>query len=182
MAATSQRRARLERMWCAASVLPRCTWRMALALCSLSLLLGTSPGAAQPAEESSPTPYVTAEQVRAWRAQGQPVTFLDVREADEFHAGHIPRAINSPYEQVDRLSEQLPHDQPIVVYCIHSTHRAPAAATTLRRLGLANARILEGGLVAWQVAGGALQASDLAEMPKILPLTQRCSDKTRVVQ
>ena len=92
----------------------------------------------------------------------------------EIAAGHIAGATNILYSRVAELAPQLPHDQPIVLYCIHSAHRAPEAAATLRKLGFSNTAILEGGIVAWQADGRAIHASDLANEPKILPLTARC--------
>ena len=121
-------------------------------------------------------PYVTPATVKQWQAEG-PVTFLDVREADEFAAGHLPGAINVPSDQAVSLAGRLPHDEPIVVYCIHSAHRAPAAARRLREQQFTNAYVLEGGIVAWQAGGLTIRASDLAQAPAILPYTERCANK-----
>ena len=126
--------------------------------------------------QASSTPYVTPNTVRSWMEENKPITFLDVRAADEFAAGHIKGAISIRYDQVASLADQLPHDQPIVLYCIHSSHRAPEAAKTLRQLGFQNTYVMEGGIVAWQVAGFPIQARDLAKPPTILPLTERCDE------
>ena len=117
--------------------------------------------------------YVSVSTLRKWLAAKSP-TFLDVREADEFSAGHVRGAVNIRYEEVASLAERLPHTQPIVLYCIHSSHRAPAAAKTLQALGFTNAYVLEGGIVAWQVAGETIVAGQLAQKPMILMKTQRC--------
>ena len=122
------------------------------------------------------TAYVSPEVAKAWLEQGRPITLLDVRASDEFVAGHIANAINIHYDQVASLTTQLSHDEPIVLYCIHSAHCAPEAAKTLRQLGFQNAYVMEGGIVAWQVAGFPIQASDLAKMPTILPKTERCDN------
>jgi len=106
----------------------------------------------------------------------KPVTFLDVREADEFAAGHLPGAINIHYDQVASRADQLPHEHPIVIYCIHSAHRAPEAAKSLQALGFDNVWVLEGGIVAWQAEGLSIHAADLAKPPTILPLTKRCDE------
>ena len=138
------------------------------------------PLTAFPATEDSPASarpqYVAPTTVKTWLDNGQAVTFLDVRERDEFVAGHLPGAINIRYTDVGILASSLPHDQPIVLYCIHSTHRAPQAAKALQALGFANASVLEGGIVAWQADGLTLRASDLAQLPTILPLTERCAE------
>ena len=113
--------------------------------------------------------YVGPSTVQAWVLDDLPVVFLDVRKPEEFAAGHLRGAKNVPSDRVADLAEKLPTDQPIVTYCIHSAHRAPDAARTLRRRGFANAYVLEGGIVAWQAAGLTIQASDLARAPRILP-------------
>ena len=141
-------------------------------LCSYALA-DAPPPVAKDSQESR-VPYVTPEVVKAWREQGRSISLLDVRAADEFEAGHIAESITIHYDQVASITKQLSHDEPIVVYCIHSAHRAPQAAKTLRQLGFQNTYVMEGGIVAWQVAGFPIQANDLAKTPTILPKTERC--------
>ena len=126
--------------------------------------------------QASRAAYVTPETVKSWMDEEQSLVLLDVRAADEFTAGHIQSAINVVYDQIASLAEQLPREQPIILYCIHSAHRAPEAAKTLRQLGFQNAYVMEGGIVAWQAAGLPIRASDLAKTPTILPLTERCEE------
>lgn len=130
-------------------------------------------------EPSTPAPFVQPQAVKEWIQQGTTVTFLDVREADEFAAGHLPEARNIPHDQVMAIAAELPHDQPVVIYCIHSTHRAPEAAKTLRRLGFDNAYVMEGGIAAWEAGGQTILASDPTQPPKILPFTERCANKPK---
>ncbi len=133
-------------------------------------------GSQEHSEPPTRAVYVSPEVAKAWLEQGRPITLLDVRAADEFAAGHIKGAINIHYDQVASLVDQLSHDTPIVLYCIHSAHRAPEAAKTLRQLGFQDAYVMEGGIVAWQAAGFPIQASDLAKAPTILPKTERCDN------
>jgi len=127
--------------------------------------------------QASRASYVTPDTVHSWLEEDRPVTFLDVREADELAAGHIKGAINIHYDQVASLTKQLSHDEPIILYCIHSARRAPEAAKTLRQLGFQNAYVMEGGVVAWQAEGLSIRAIDhLAKPPTILPLTERCDE------
>ena len=148
----------------------------------LALLLTTSSlTATEPvsstARESSPTErphYVSPRTVTGWLEEGRSVTFLDVREADEFAAAHLPEAINIHYSDVASMADRLPHDHPIVVYCIHSAHRAPLAAITLQKLGFENVSVLEGGIVAWQAEGMTILAAEAGKPPTILPKTERC--------
>lgn len=128
------------------------------------------------AEEALPkSVYVTPETVKARQEENQEILFLDVREKDEFEAGHLPGAKNIVWTEVDTITSQLPKDRPILTYCIHSAHRAPEAAKVLRGLGFSNAYVLEGGIVAWQAGGLTIRAADLAKEPIILPYSDRCA-------
>jgi len=149
--------------------------RRILWLVSVALFLLVASVGAEEARESVGVPYVSPATVKAWFDEGRFVTFLDVREPDEFVAGHLPGALNIVYDQVAVLMDELPHDEPIVLYCIHSAHRAPEAAKTLRQRGFQNVYVLEGGIVAWQAGGLTIRASDLAQAPTILPKTERCA-------
>ena len=140
----------------------------------LILLLLAATAAADTAAPTTQGLYVSPATVKSWMDEGRLIRLLDVREPDEFAAGHIAGAINIPHEQVAAQAAQLPRDRPIVLYCIHSAHRAPAAAQALRALGLAQAYVMEGGIVAWQAGGLTLRAGDLALEPTILPKTERC--------
>ena len=149
-------------------------WRIGVAVSVLCVMAVASVGAEERAE-SEKTPYISAEVLKEWMAKKWPITFLDVRAQDEFDAGHLAGAIHIHYDEVASIVDQLPKIKPIVVYCIHSIHRAPAAAQRLRELGFDNAYVLEGGLVALQEAGFQLRSSDLAKAPAILPKTERCA-------
>ena len=74
---------------------------------------------------------------------------LDVREPDEFEAGHIEGAILIPYTKINARAEQmLPRkDQLILVYC-RSGRRSKIAADCLWNLGYTNVKEF-GGIVDW---------------------------------
>ena len=88
-------------------------------------------------------------------AKGDGLVVLDVRNDDEFQAGHVPgaRFIMGGY-LAERLSE-LPRDAEIVVAC-RSGHRSTVAASVLLRAGFSKVGNLAGGLNAWREAGLAL--------------------------
>ncbi|MFE7173064.1 ArsR/SmtB family transcription factor [Streptomyces sp. NPDC057616] len=59
---------------------------------------------------------VTHDELRARVAAGD-VIVLDVRPAEEYHAGHIPGALSIPVDELaDRIGE-LPEETEVVVYC-----------------------------------------------------------------
>lgn len=79
---------------------------------------------------------------------GQAVA-VDVREASEYAAGHIPAAVLLPLGDIERRAESvLPAKQAqLFVYC-RSGHRAAAAVRKLRALGYENVCNL-GGILSW---------------------------------
>jgi len=79
-----------------------------------------------------------------------PVIF-DVRSEKEFASGHVPGAVNLPYDEItDRLAGQtLDPDDEIVVYC-ESGRRAAVAEEALRHAGFTSVRHLEGDMRGWR--------------------------------
>jgi adenylyltransferase/sulfurtransferase len=76
-------------------------------------------------------------------------TFLDVREPDEFAAGHIPGALNLPLSQLQDGTISPPAESRCVLYC-ESGVRCRTAADILKRFDYQDIRGLRGGLPAWQ--------------------------------
>jgi rhodanese-related sulfurtransferase len=63
------------------------------------------------------------------------VKVVDVRTPAEFAGGHVPGAVNIPYDQMDaRHAEVGPSSTPVLVYC-QSGRRSDIAAKTLRSKG-----------------------------------------------
>ena len=92
--------------------------------------------------------YVRPEDVSKERAAYH---LVDVREDDEWQAGHIAESQHIPLGQLgDRLGE-LPTGASIVAVC-RSGSRSAAAVRGLRQLGY-SAENLDGGVAAWTRAG-----------------------------
>jgi len=92
---------------------------------------------------------------------------IDLRDRDEYQAGHLPGAICSPRGMLEfRIHElveteapdpDLPaEDTPIVLYC-GTGGRSALAARVLESMGYRNVRSLAGGLTAWSAAGLPLE-------------------------
>lgn len=81
---------------------------------------------------------------------------LDVREPDEWRAGHIAGAQHIPLGQLRTRLAELPKDRTILAVC-RSGSRSDSAARGLRTHGY-TVENLEGGVTAWKRAGLPLEA------------------------
>jgi rhodanese-related sulfurtransferase len=110
-----------------------------LAAGALLAALACSRGASGPppearAHEGVPAPgVVDALTGAALAASGAKV--VDVRTPAEFAAGHVPGAVNIPFDEIARRAGELGGPEtPVVLYC-RSGRRSAIAADALRRLG-----------------------------------------------
>ena len=97
------------------------------------------------------SPVIAPEDL-ALRLEGEDApVILDVRSPEEYDQGHIPGAINIPYDQVEARLDALEsfREQEIVVYC-RTGRRAGIAEQALGEAGFEQVRDLEGHMVAWQ--------------------------------
>jgi hydroxyacylglutathione hydrolase len=105
--------------------------------------------------------------VDGWRATGRAVAsieladvgsaegrIIDVRQANEYAAGHVPGALAAELGAVD--SDQLPRG-PVSVMCGHG-ERAMTAASMLARAGRREVTVLVGGPADWARAHGSLES------------------------
>jgi rhodanese-related sulfurtransferase len=76
---------------------------------------------------------------------------LDVREDDEWAAGHAPGALHMAMSRISREFGTLPTDRTIVCVC-HVGARSAAVAAALNQAGW-QAVNLDGGMAAWESAG-----------------------------
>ena len=76
---------------------------------------------------------------------------IDVREAIEYTAGHVPGARLAPLGRLASVLPGLPHGQRVYVICA-SGNRSKTAAGLMRRAGL-EAYSVAGGTAAWTAAG-----------------------------
>ncbi len=92
---------------------------------------------------------ITAEDAKKIMDSGEDFVILDVREQDEFDAGHIPGAIRIPYTEIENKAEEMlpDKDKQILVYC-RSGRRSKIAAESLAKLGYTNVKEF-GGIIDW---------------------------------
>lgn len=102
------------------------------------------------AEPVSMTPSAAAR----WLAATPAAQVLDVRTQDEFATGRLAKAVLIPWTDKDfatRAAKELDPGKPVLVYC-RSGRRSAEAAVALVKLGFADVRNVEGGILAWEKA------------------------------
>ncbi len=90
--------------------------------------------------------------IRFGQAYGEGATVVDVREAHEFAAGHVPGALPIPLDRLTERIGEVPRDRPVYVICA-SGNRSRAGTAILRRAGV-EAYSVAGGTSGWRSAGG----------------------------
>jgi rhodanese-related sulfurtransferase len=94
-------------------------------------------------------PQLTPAQAGAALAGG--AVAIDVREPQEWDAGHLDGAILIPLGELQARAGELPRDRPLVIVC-RTGARSGYAADALVAAGY-DAGNLAGGLFAWNAAG-----------------------------
>jgi adenylyltransferase/sulfurtransferase len=81
-------------------------------------------------------------------AEASRYVVIDVRNAREFAAGHLPGAIHIPVTEFGQRLHEIPRDRAIVLVC-RSGARSLTACGIAARANLQSLAHLEGGLLAW---------------------------------
>lgn len=103
---------------------------------------------------------INAAQLRELQQQDPDIRILDVRSGGEFESVHIPGSYNVPLDTLAEHRRDLADvDHPVVLVC-QSGGRATQAHGTLVDAGKQSLHILEGGISAWQTAGGDVLTGD----------------------
>lgn len=80
------------------------------------------------------------------------VVFIDVREQDEYNAGHIPGVKLIPLGSVPSRLSEIPKDKTVIAVC-RSGNRSGQATKYLRDQGFENVHNMTGGMNQWSQAG-----------------------------
>jgi rhodanese-related sulfurtransferase len=104
----------------------------------------------------SHVPEVSADAAMTLIADG--ATLIDIREPNEWLAGHAPMATHIPLGELGVAAQGLSTTDALIFIC-RSGRRSDQAVGALVRAGF-NAINLSGGMHAWQLAGGAVVRDD----------------------
>ncbi len=88
--------------------------------------------------------------IQAKVAEGKTL-FIDVREPSEYAGGRIPGAINIPLRELAQHLDQVPHDQPVMLYC-STGYRTGIGVMALRLMGYDNVEGFPPSYAGWQQA------------------------------
>jgi molybdopterin/thiamine biosynthesis adenylyltransferase/rhodanese-related sulfurtransferase len=110
---------------------------------------------------------VEPAQVREQISNG--AVIVDVRETDEFAAGHIPGAKHVPRGYLEsRIEGAVPdRSQHLILYCASGNRSAYAARTLAEDLGYENVESMRGGITLWKDLGYDV------DVPRTLSTEQR---------
>lgn len=101
-------------------------------------------------------PSITAQEAMPLLDSG--AVLIDVREPDEWEAGHAPVARHVPLRTVLEAMDSFPRDAKVLVIC-RSGRRSQSATAAMRDAGI-DAYNFDGGMQAWQQAGGSVLRPD----------------------
>jgi rhodanese-related sulfurtransferase len=114
----------------------------------------------EPVEETDVNQPVTVPEVLSADLPAG-VFLLDVREDDEWTAGHAPDAVHVRLGDLGARVGELPRDREVYVIC-RSGARSAYAAQTLAGGGVSTINVAD-GMTGWAVAGRPMISEDGAE-------------------
>ena len=102
-------------------------------------------------------PSIDVETLRRWLAEGRRVALCDVRGAGEHTEGCIPGAVSLPGFEIVSHALDMAAESDVIVLCSSALTRSLIVARTLIDLGLSDVVTLDGGTLAWRLAGHELE-------------------------
>jgi len=97
------------------------------------------------------------------------VTVIDVRETEEYAAGHLPGAKHVPRSYLETRIEAIVPDRStqVILYCASGNRSAFGARTLTQEMGYEHVRSMTGGITLWKDRGYAV------DVPRALTSEQR---------
>ena len=90
------------------------------------------------------------------------VLFVDSRSEEDFTAGHIPGAINIPWEEFElnaaECLQRIPASLPLIIYCGGGCESSAELAEALSEMGYSEVSILVNGWPSWVEAGYSIES------------------------
>lgn len=99
--------------------------------------------------ETLPSPYIDYPELKEMMGD-ESLMIIDVRTAAEYESGHIPGAVNIPYDTMPESMPEGSKEKQIVLYC-RSGNRSGVARGILNEAGYSQVRDF-GGVGNWKDA------------------------------
>jgi phage shock protein E len=121
----------------------------AMSVAFMTIATAGEPAATAPASAAAAVAPMSQEALLEHQSRHPDHLFvLDVRTPQEYAEGHVPGAVNVPYDQLAARLAEVPKDKDVVLYC-KSGRRAGIAADVLAANGYMRLSHLEGDMPAW---------------------------------
>jgi rhodanese-related sulfurtransferase len=91
---------------------------------------------------------ISTTDLRERLSQGEKITIIDVREADEVAEGMIPGAIHIPLGEIPSRYNEIQQKEDIILVC-RSGKRSQKAYEFLQAQGIKNLFNMDGGMQQW---------------------------------
>jgi rhodanese-related sulfurtransferase len=130
-------------------------WAAALLAAILCSCHSTQPeGGADTSAKAVTVREVSAAELKTWLASGRRLALIDVRNDDEWQAGHAASAVHiARWTLAERIGTIAPDKSSLIVlYCL-AGRRSAASAEYLQTLGYSNVYSLAGGFRSYIAAG-----------------------------
>ncbi len=103
--------------------------------------------------------FLTLDGLLEMQTNNEKFKLVEVLSEDSFKQGHIPKAINIPVDQLEKVAKnKLKKTDKIVVYCASYTcHASTNAAKILLNMGFKNVLDFKGSKKTWVDAGFELE-------------------------
>ncbi|MBI3245661.1 MAG: hypothetical protein HYZ50_04035 [Deltaproteobacteria bacterium] len=109
--------------------------------------------------------FIAPQELQSWQAKGNLHYLLDVRQLDEYRAGHVPGAHFCPGTQTALLVESLVGvKNAVIVTMCDQRARGVLAASLLKDMGYPHVSVLDGGTTAWSAQGFPLEMGEPQEV------------------
>ena len=116
---------------------------------AVGIVLATSSPAPAGHTPGASFPTLRSDAVKRLLDVKEPVVLVDMRNAAEFRAGHLPGAISLPMAELARRYREIPKSSRVVLYCQCPLDEMGSAHAFLSSLGYRNHVVLEDGFEGW---------------------------------
>jgi glyoxylase-like metal-dependent hydrolase (beta-lactamase superfamily II)/rhodanese-related sulfurtransferase len=118
-------------------------------------------------EEDLPVERIERMTVRElherWEADRDAVQVVDVREQEEWNAGHIPGSVHTPYHDIHAMPDGIDPERPVAAIC-GSGQRSAVGASLLKRHGAQDViHVVEGGVPLWKRQGWPVEQPETGQ-------------------